>query len=173
MAASRRTLLAVAGLALLAAGCGFRLQGAAAGLPDGVRSVYVAAPEALTPFVIELGRNLDGAGAVRAASAGTADAVIRVLHDRTGRRVLSVSARNTPQEYEVFYNVEFAIDRAGAEAVPAQRLELTRNFSFDESLLLAKNHEEAILREAMARDLARLVLRRLGSLPPPQSDPSR
>ena len=172
MAASRRTLLAVAGLALLAAGCGFRLQGAASGLPAGVQSVYVAAPDELSPFVVALRRNLDGAGAVRAESAGTADAVIRVLRDRTGRRVLSVSARNTPQEYEVFYDVEYAIDRAGQQAVPAQRLELTRSFSFDETLLLAKNHEEAILRDAMARDLADLVLRRLGSLPPAQSGPS-
>ena len=173
MGTTRRTLLLVAGCALLAAGCGFRLQGAAAGLPAGVTSVYVSAPEQLSPFVIELERGLRSAGAVSAPSAGEADAVIRVLHDRTGRRVLSVSARNTPQEYEVFYNVDYAIDRAGQEAVPAQRLELTRNFSFDETLLLAKNHEEAILRDAMARDLADLVLRRLGSLPPAQTDPSR
>ena len=173
MATSRRALLLVAGFALVAAGCGFRLQGAAAGLPAGVKSVYVSAPEDLTPFVIELERGLNGAGAGRAPSAGVADAVIRVLHDRTGRRVLSVSTRNTPQEYEVFYSVEYAIDRAGQEAVPVQRLELTRNFSFDESLLLAKDHEESILREAMARDLADLVLRRLGSLPPAQTGPSR
>ena len=56
--------------------------------------------------------------------------------------------------------------------MPAQQLELTRNFSFNESQLLAKDHEEAILREAMAGDLADLVLRRLESLPPVQSDPS-
>jgi LPS-assembly lipoprotein len=166
-------LLVVAGVAAVAVGCGFRLQGAAAGLPAGVQSVYVSAPEELTPFVIELERSLASAGAAHAPSAGAADAVVRVLHDRTGRRVLSVSTRNTPQEYEVFYSVEYAIDRAGQEAVPVQRLELTRNFSFDESLLLAKNHEETILREAMARDLADLVLRRLASLPPAQSGPSR
>ncbi len=171
MYTSRRMLLLVAGFALVATGCGFRLQGAASGLPAGVQSVYVSAPDQLSPFVIELQRSLRGAGAGRAPSAGEADAVIRVLHDRTGRRVLSVSARNTPQEYEVFYNVEYAIDRAGQEAVPVQRLELTRNFSFDETLLLAKNHEETILREAMARDLADLVLRRLGSVPSAQTGP--
>jgi LPS-assembly lipoprotein len=48
--------------------------------------------------------------------------------------------------------------------VPPQSLELTRNFSFDESLLLAKENEEEILRDAMARDLAGLVMRRLESL---------
>ena len=49
---------------------------------------------------------------------GEADAVVRVTTDRTGRRVLSVSARNTPQEFEIFYIVEYSIDVAGTEAVP-------------------------------------------------------
>jgi outer membrane lipopolysaccharide assembly protein LptE/RlpB len=75
-----------------------------------------------------------------------------------------VSARNTPAEYEVFYDVEYSVERAGVEAVPTQSLELQRNFSFDESLLLAKEHEEEIIRDAMARDLATLVLRKVGSL---------
>jgi len=156
----------VAGLlavAVLAAGCGFRLEGAAT-LPEGVATVYVSTPDELSPFAVELRRGLDRTGARRAASAGEADAVIRVHDDRTGRRVLSVSARNTPQEYEIYYAIDYSIDRAGDEAVPAQRLELVRNFSFDESRLLAKDREEEILRVALARDLADLVLRRLDSL---------
>jgi LPS-assembly lipoprotein len=156
----------VAGLlavAVLAAGCGFRLEGAAT-LPEGVATVYVSIPDELSPFAVELRRGLDRAGARRAGSAGEADAVIRVHDDRTGRRVLSVSARNTPQEYEIYYAIDYSIDRAGDEAVPAQRLELVRNFSFDESRLLAKDREEEILRVALARDLADLVLRRLDSL---------
>jgi LPS-assembly lipoprotein len=163
-----RTLRAAAlsvglSFALLASGCGFRLQGTSA-LPAGVSRVYVASRDELSVFAVELRRGLERAGAERVASAGEADAVIHVRADRTGRRVLSVSARNTPQEYEIYYVVDYSIDRAGSEVVPMQRLELTRNFSFDESLLLAKDHEEEILREAMARDLANLVLRRLESL---------
>lgn len=164
-------LAVVLSLGLLAAGCGFRLQGAAE-LPVGVRRIYVAVPDQLSAFALELTRGLERAGAQLAPSAGEADAVVRVRIDRTGRRVLSVSARNTPQEFEVFYIVEYAIDRGGSEVVPAQRLELTRNFSFDERLLLAKDHEEQILREAMASDLADLVLRRLESLPVAPSGPS-
>jgi LPS-assembly lipoprotein len=90
--------------------------------------------------------------------------VVRVRSDRTGRRVLSVSARNTPEEFEVFYVVDYSIDRGGQEVVPSQVLELTRSFSFDEADLLAKDREEDILREAMARDIAGLIVRRLGSL---------
>jgi LPS-assembly lipoprotein len=150
-------------VAALLAGCGFQLQGAMT-LPEGVRSVYVAAPDLLTPFAVELRRGLERAGATVAGSAEQADTVIRVRNDRTGRRVLSVSSRNTPQEFEIFYAIDYAIDRSGAELLPAQRHELTRSFSFDQSALLAKDREEEILRAAMARDLADLVLRRLESL---------
>ena len=170
------TLCLLLAVAVLAAGCGFRLQGASQ-LPAGLDSVHVATRDRLTSFAVELGRGLERIGASQAAVAGEADAVVRVTRDRSGRRVLSVSARNTPQEYAIFYEVEFAIDRGGVQVVPPQRLELTRNISFDESELLAKDREEEILREAMARDLADLVLRRLESLPaappPAQSGPSR
>jgi LPS-assembly lipoprotein len=158
----RLAVLVLASVALLA-GCGFHLQGAVA-LPEGVRSVYLAVPDPFSPFATELQDAVSRAGATRAASASAADTVIRVTRDRTGRRVLSVSARNTPQEYEVFYTVEYSVDRAGKEAVPTQTLELTRSYSFEESQLLAKQHEEDLLRDEMARELSALVLRRLQSL---------
>jgi LPS-assembly lipoprotein len=171
-----RASVAVLAWLVLAAGCGFRLQGSV-GLPAGVRSVYLSVPDDLSPVAVELRRSLQRAGATVVPVAGSADAVIRVLEDRMGRRVLAVSARNTPTEFEIFYVLEYAIDRAGQPAALSQRYELTRNLSFDESLLLAKDHEEEILREAMARDLADLVLRRLESLPavppPAQTGPSR
>lgn len=162
-------------LAVLAAGCGFHLQGASV-LPGSVKRVHVVTRDELSAFSIELFRGLERAGAQRVASVGEADAVIRVRTDRTRRRVLSVSARNTPQEFEIVYQVVYSIDVGGSEVVPPQTLELTRSISFDESQLLAKDREEEILRDAMARELADLVLRRLASLPPApaaQSDPSR
>jgi LPS-assembly lipoprotein len=156
-------LAAAAGFALLA-GCGFHLQGKADPLPEDLGRVYVSTRDDLTAFAVELRRSLDRNGVQMAPSAGEADAVIRVRVDRSNRRVLAVSARNTPTEFELQYVVEYSVERGGEEVVPAQRLELTRNFSFDQSELLAKGHEEDILREAMARDLADLVLRRLATL---------
>lgn len=167
----RRALLVLVPLALLA-GCGFRLQGAAA-LPEGVQRVHLGTRDELSAFSLELLRGLERVGAERAPTVAEADAVIRVRSDKSGRRVLSVSARNTPQEYEIYYAVEYSIERGGSEVVPAQRIELTRNFSFDERQLLAKDHEEEILRDAMARDLADQVLRRLESAPPAPAGPSR
>jgi LPS-assembly lipoprotein len=150
-------------VAVLLTSCGFHLQGSA-DLPVEVRRVYVATADELTPLAVELREALSRNGATLAPAASAADAVVRVSRDRTGRRVLSVSARNTPEEFEVFYAVDYSIDRGGQEVVPSQTLELTRSFSFDEADLLAKDREENILREAMARDIAGLIVRRLGSL---------
>lgn len=154
--------LTVAAISL--AGCGFHLQGAGR-LPDDNRRVYIATADELTPFAVELRQAIERAGGTIARASGTADLVVRIQRDRSGRRVLSVSARNTPQEYEVFYNIEYTVDRGGQEVVERQPLELIRNLSFEESQLLAKDREEAILRDAMARDLAMLVVRRLESIP--------
>jgi LPS-assembly lipoprotein len=152
-------LLAVGGLA----GCGFHLQGAAP-LPAGARNLYISTADELTPFAVELRQSLERSGARIAASSATADMVVRIGRDRAGRRVLSVSARNTPQEYELFYVVEYSVDRGGKEVTAPQRLEQTRNMSFEDTQLLAKDREETVLQQAMARDLAGLVVRRLAAL---------
>jgi LPS-assembly lipoprotein len=157
------SLLALLIAVALLAGCGFHLQGTNA-LPADGRKIYVSTSDELTPFAVELRRAVERSGGEIVATSGAADIVVRVLYDSTGRRVLSVSARNTPQEYEVYYNVQYSVDRRGREIVEPQPLELIRNLSFDETQVLAKDREEVILREAMARDLASLVMRRLETL---------
>jgi LPS-assembly lipoprotein len=158
-----RTAWLILPLALLLGGCGFHLQGVAA-LPADLHKVYVAATDELSPFAVELDRVLKDAGAEIVVSPAEAETTIRVAQDRTGRRILSVSSRNTPQEYQVFYSLKYSIERGDKQAVPEQEIELTRSYSFSESSVLAKDREEEILRQAMARDLANLVVRRLESL---------
>jgi LPS-assembly lipoprotein len=68
------------------------------------------------------------------------------------------------EEYEVFYTVEYSVTSGGTELIPRQKLELTRDYSYDTTAVLAKEREQAVLREALAQDLAGLVLRRLASL---------
>jgi LPS-assembly lipoprotein len=168
-----KTRVATVLLAALAAlaGCGFHLQGSSP-LPAGSRNIFLASPDLLTPFAVELRRAIERSGGSIAPGSSEADLVVRIRGDRSGRRVLSVSARNTPQEYEVYYNVEFSVDRGGQEIVELQPLQLIRNLNFDETQVLAKDREEAMLRDAMARDLALLVMRRLESLPPAAPAPA-
>src|SRR3974390_2492938 len=144
--------------AVLLAGCGFHLQGRTP-LPPVVRTPYVEAPDRQSDFVQYLRHALLSNGAQLTPEKDQASAVVSILRDSVARRVLSVSATNRPNQYEVTYTVGFAVSAAGKELLPPQEVSATRTYSFDETLLLAKNHEEEILRRDMARDLADIVMR--------------
>jgi LPS-assembly lipoprotein len=149
--------------AVLLAGCGFHLQGRAP-LPAVVRQPFVEAPDVQSDFVQYLRHALLSNGAQLTPQKDQASAVVSILRDSVARRVLSVSATNQPNQYEVTYTVGFTVSAAGKELLPPQEISATRTYSFNERLLLAKNNEEEILRQDMARDLADMVLRRLASL---------
>jgi LPS-assembly lipoprotein len=155
--------IALACAALSLSGCGWRLQGTSQLSPT-MALTYVVAEDRYTDFNRALQERLRASGAQLAAKAGDATAVVRIIKDQSGQRVLSVSARNTPEEYEVFYAVEYSVASHGTELIPPQRLELTRDYSYDTTAVLAKQREQAMLRGALAQDLAALVLRRLASL---------
>lgn len=127
-------------------------------------TTYIETEDRYTDFNRALRDSLLASGARLARRASDATATVRILHDESGQRVLSVSARNTPEEYEVFYAVEYSVSNESGELIPPQKLELTRDYSYDATAVLAKQREQAILREALARDLAALVVRRLASL---------
>jgi LPS-assembly lipoprotein len=158
-----RSVVVLLFVALSLAACGWRLQGTAK-LSQSMSVVYVDAEDRYTEFNRALRERLRASGAKVTERRADATAVIRVSKDQSGQRVLSVSARNTPEEYEVFYTVEYSVASAGAELIPVQPLELTRDYSYDTTAVLAKQREQAILREALAQDLAAQVLRRLASL---------
>jgi LPS-assembly lipoprotein len=150
-------------VALSLAACGWRLQGAAK-LSPGMSVIYVDAEDRYTEFNRALRDRLRASGAKVTERRADATAVIRISKDQSGQRVLSVSARNTPEEYEVFYSIEYSVASGGADVIAVQPLELTRDYSYDTTAVLAKQREQAVLRTALAQDLAAQVLRRLASL---------
>ena len=162
--ATRGAFLFTALAAMLSGGCGFQLQGAER-LPESMSVAYVAAADAYTPFYRQLRAALRNGGATVSASAANAGAVIRIEQDNTGQRVLSVSGRNVPREYEVYYTLRYSVVSGGKVLLEQQNITLTRDYTYDERLVLGKAAEEDEMREGLARDLVGLVMRRLVSLP--------
>jgi LPS-assembly lipoprotein len=156
-------LIVLVSIALLASACGFHLQGRTP-LPVDLQTTRVLAEDAQTDFVQGLRRALITSGGKLTDNAEQATGTVRILRDEVTQKILSVSANNTPREYEMTYTVEFSVEGAGVELLPSQKVSLTRDYSFDETKLLAKENEEAILREGMARDLVAIVMRRLASI---------
>ncbi len=80
--------------------------------------------------------------------------MIRLHVDETGRELLSVTADNKPGEYEVYYAAEFSVTNGADRAARrATQVKLTRDYGYDESAVLAKEHEEQFAaRGARGRD---------------------
>ena len=119
---------------------------------------YIRAADTHSLFYWELRRELEDAGIDVVEAAGDATAEINVYSDVTDQRVLSVSARNVPTEFEVFYAIRYSITVGGEPLVPVQDLTLTRDYTYDPTLVLGKENEERLLRERIARDLVRIVM---------------
>jgi LPS-assembly lipoprotein len=143
--------------------CGWRLQGTMR-LPEPLTTTYVDTKDPYTDFNRALRESLVASGANLVADKSLATAVVRIRRDVSGQRVLSVSSRNTPEEYEVYYSVEYSVDGGGRELIAPDTIELKRDYSYDERAVLAKQREQFLLREALARDLAGLIVRRLAAL---------
>jgi LPS-assembly lipoprotein len=161
----RRCAVAVIGLALLSGGCGFHLQGRSS-LPAVLATARVEASDLQSDFYVGLRSALRASG-TRLDGAESGAAVIRILSDGTTERVLTVSARNIPTAYELSYTVRIAVSAGDHELLAPELQTVSREYSFDEKALLAKERERETLTTALADDLVTLVMRRLSKLPSP------
>jgi LPS-assembly lipoprotein len=157
-----RALAAAAALVALA-GCGFHLQGAGT-LPSAMAKTYVRTRAPHTVFLKQLTDTLRVRGAQLVTAPESAQALLDISTDQTGQRILSVSARNIPREYEVFYTVKFSLEVDGQKLLDDEELTVTRSYTYDETQVLAKEAEQDILRDSLAEDLARRVVRRIETL---------
>jgi LPS-assembly lipoprotein len=154
-----------AGLVALGAlgGCGFHLAGSTA-LPPVMARPYLSVKDPYTDFSREFERQLKSSGAQLQASRQDATATIEVTRDLVEQRTLAVSSTNIPTDYEITYMVTFEVKGPDAQLLAPQTLKLSRDYSFEENVLLAKEHEADILRGQMARDLVAMAMRRLKSI---------
>ena len=152
-------------MALLAtvAGCGFHLQGATS-TPEAMERTYISTTDQFSPFYRELRRTLKASGVEVLDSPADATATLSILYDFTDQRVLSVSARNVPTEFEVFYTVRYTITSGEASLLDPQELTLTRDYTYDATLVLGKQKEEQLMRDAIVDDLVRIIMKQISTI---------
>ena len=149
-------------LALLA-GCGFQLQGALT-TPAEMERTYIAASDQHSAFYRKLRAAMRESGVQLVDNAADATATLTVSFDETDQRVLSVSARNVPTEFEVYYTIRYALNAGEKNLLETQTLTLTRDYTYDPTLVLGKAREEELLRRAIVGDLVRIVLKQISTL---------
>jgi LPS-assembly lipoprotein len=147
---------------LLLGGCGFHLQGSQQ-LTHTLANARLIARDTQTDFYSALRASLLRSGAQLDGPAEGA-ASIKIIDDIPNEKVLTVSARNIPTAFLLSYKVQFSVEYQGREILPPESHTVTREFSFDETAVLAKEREREVLQQALADDLAALVMRRLATL---------
>ena len=148
---------------LLLCGCGFQLRGAAT-LPPEMVSTYIDTSDRYSLFYRTLRDRLRDAGIDVVDSSAAATATFTIGVDNFGQRVLSVSARNVPREFEIYYTVSYDVATTDKVVLAQREQTLTRDYIWDETLVLGKEKEERLLREAIVDDLVRVVLIQLSAL---------
>jgi len=133
-------------------------------MPAEMQRTYLDPVDKHSLFHRELRLQLQAAGVELVDTPDNSTAVLSIRVDQTDQRVLSVSGRNVPTEYEVYYTVEYSIASGEKVLLPPQDLTLTRDYTYDTTKVLGKSREESVLREAVVKDLVRIVLKQISSL---------
>ncbi len=142
--------------------CGFQLQGAFA-VPERMERTYIDTQDKFSLFYRSFHRELRAAGVNVVDSLEEATAIFTIYFDETGQRVLSVSARNVPTEYEVFYTIQYGLMGGDVTLLQVQDITVTRDYTYDATLVLGKAKEEEIMRAAIVQDLVRIVLKQISA----------
>jgi LPS-assembly lipoprotein len=148
---------------LLCTSCGWQLQGRHA-ISEHLQPLYVEYADIHSPFSRSLQERLRLSGIPLVAVDSEAAATLHITRDETSHRVISVSKRNTPEEYEINYSIEFSIKSRNGEIFLQQPLSSLQTITYDESHALAKQREENMLIDSMAAELADQLLRQMRRL---------
>ena len=125
---------------------------------------YISATDSRSLFYRNLREALLSADVQLVDNATDATAVFTISFDHTDQRVLSVSARNVPTEFEVFYTIEYSLDSGTKNLLEPQTVTLTRDYTYDPTLVLGKAYEQELLRDAIVDNLVRIVLKQIDTL---------
>ena len=161
-----RAALAALLLGLLVGGCGFQLRGTAA-LP--FDTLYMKATN--SPGVaLDLKRNIQsGTRTTVVDDPNRAEAILEFTQEAREKHILSIAATGRVREFQLRYRVGFRVhDGKGGEFLPASTLQLTRDVAFNDSDVLAKESEEALMYRDMQFDMVQQILRRLAAAQRPK-----
>lgn len=161
-------LCIVFAVATLLAACGFQLRGKEDLAFD---TLYVQG--ANLSISKQLKRQLEINGVEIVTNPEKAELVLELMSEDTEQEILSLSGEGVVREYELFYRVHFRLRNPASETWgPVQIIENRRDFTYDDTQLLAKQFEREQIYNDMRSDATRELLRRLVVQKPEQIRPA-
>jgi len=149
---------------LLLGACGFHLRGQA-GMP--FNTLYLDTVNSKTPFISELRRSLEASKVKLAPTAEQADVVLKVVFEKYDKQILTLSGSGRVTEFRLIYSVSLrAYDHKQQDWIPAEEMALRRDYSYDDTKVLAKEAEETLLYQSMRSEMVQQIMRRLSHAKP-------
>jgi len=150
----------VLALLLLLAGCGFRLRGTAE-VP--FETLYL--PNSDSGIALDLRRYVQAGTRARVVDdAKGAEAILAFTEETREKNILSLTGAGRVSEFQLRYRVGFRVhDGKGGDYVPLTSIALTRDITFSDTDVLAKEAEEQLLFRDMQSDMVQQIMRRLAA----------
>lgn len=145
--------------AMTLSSCGFQLRGQVA-VP--FQTLFVETP-GYSAFANDLERAIRSGSSTRiVANRGEAEAVLKILGEAQEKHILSLSSAGRVREFELRYRVAYRLtDKESVDIAPPGEITLRRDMTYDDTQVLAKESEEALLYRDMKADAVQQMLRRL------------
>lgn len=142
---------------LMISACGFELRG----VTDlSFKTIFIQGGK--TSISKDLQRTLINNGVKVVDKQEDAELILELMGETNQKRILSLSGGGVVREFELLYTLNFRLrDSKNPLWGEVQSIRGRRDFSFSDSALLAKTEEESRLRQDMANDAIRELLRRL------------
>ena len=157
----RRSLFALPVAALLG-GCGFKLRGK----QNYAFETIAVTPEKGAAVASELSRYLgDMVRPVAPAAGGVPpEVIVDILGETREKVIVAINASGQVREYQLRIKVRFRMRTSqGRDLIEPTDILQERDISFNESAVLAKEAEEALLYRNMRTDLVQQLMRRLAA----------
>ena len=145
-------------LALLISACGYHLRGAIA-LPSGMKNVYLEGGSG--QLRDQFTRAMEISSVPLASSPETAGIIVRIFDEDNQRRVLALSSGGTANNFELSYRLEYELVDAKNQILSArQPIEIRREYFNNQVAIIAKENEEAVIRNEMYQQAVRTIVNR-------------
>ena len=150
-------------LSVLISACGFQLRGVAK-LP--FETMYVEASDT-SPVGNDLRAAFKSSNVRITNSAPEAQAVVQLLGETREKIILSLSGGGRVREYQLRMRVSFRVyGPNNKEFLAPTEIVLLRDLSYDDTQILAKESEEALLFRDIQNDAVQQIMRRVSAINP-------
>lgn len=145
---------------MILAGCGFKLRGTAE-VP--FETLYI--PGSSGGIALDLKRNIQAGTDARVVDdPKQADAILEFSEEAREKDILSLTGTGRVREFQLRYRVGWRVhDGRGGIYVPQSTIQLTRDVTFNDAEVLAKEAEEQLLFRDMQTDMVQQIMRRLAA----------